>query len=233
MPFTCLIVDDEQPARELLKSYVEKMPQLQLVALCKNAMEAKVALEQQEVDLMLLDIQMPDLSGVELLKTLRSRPATIFTTAYQEYALEGYQVDVVDYLLKPFSFSRFVQAIDKAIARVEAESGIMQKSGNAPESMVIKADHKLHKIILSDIRYIEGLREYVTYHLAHTKVISLESLKSIEHKLKDHGFVRAHKSFIVNKKWVQVLDGNQLKIGEHNIPVGASYKEEVVRKIFG
>ncbi|MEO9966138.1 MAG: response regulator transcription factor [Reichenbachiella sp.] len=235
MKFTCLIIDDEQPARELLEQYVKKVPQLELIQSCKNAMEAIEAINSHQVDLIFLDIQMPDLTGIEMIKTLRNQPATIFTTAYQEFALEGYQLNVVDYLLKPFPFTRFIQAVNKACNGLEigtTKKGKDNSVESKDESMVIKAEHKLYKVEISNILFIEGLREYVTYHLVDRKIISLQALKDIDLNLRSHGFVRVHKSFIVNKHWVEVLDGNRLKIGERSIPVGAAYKEIAVKGIF-
>lgn len=234
MTYTCLIIDDEQPARELLKNYVEKVPHLKLVKTCKNALEAIEMINNQPIDLIFLDIQMPDLTGIDMLKSLRHQPLTIFTTAYQEFALEGYQLDVADYLLKPFPFNRFVQAVNKACELIEIRHN--KKTTSSPidrsDTLIIKAEHKLYKIITEDIRYIEGLREYVTYHLADRKIISLQALKDIDVNLKNNGFVRVHKSFIVNKKWVEMIEGNQLKVGDKNIPVGASYKSQVLKEIF-
>ncbi|PIB37269.1 DNA-binding response regulator [Reichenbachiella sp. 5M10] len=226
--YKCLIVDDEQPARALLASYVEKVPHLELVGTCKNSMEAMSKMNETDVDVLLLDIQMPDLTGVDLLKSLSKKPVTIFTTAYQEYALVGYELDVVDYLLKPFPLDRFLSAINKAIdlIRLRQAGTVYTPASITEEYMVIKADHKLHKVKIGSILYIEGLREYVTYHLeGKRKIIALESLKSIESLLQKQGFIRVHKSFIVNKHHVQHLEGNRVKVGEEMIPVGASYRE--------
>lgn len=238
MSYTCLIVDDEQPARVLLENYVKKLPQLQLKGACKSAMEGIEVLNREKIDLLFLDIQMPDLTGLDMLKSLRNRPLTIFTTAYQEYALDGYELDVVDYLLKPFTFARFTQAVNKSVELLELRSGerpiqSLSNSQETQDTIIIKAEHKIHKIKLSDIRYIEGLREYVTYHLTEGKIIVLESLKSIEEKFGSAGFLRVHKSFIVNKAYVQMMEGNRLHMGDQKIPVGASYKDFVVKQIFG
>lgn len=234
MSYTCLIIDDEQPARELLKRYVEKVPHLNLVKACKSALEGIELINSQSIDLIFLDIQLPDLTGIEMLKSIRSQPVTIFTTAYQEFALEGYQLDVVDYLLKPFPFNRFVQAVNKACELLEMREGkeIEKPNTKKSDTLIIKAEHKLYKVATTDIKYIEGLREYVTYHLVDRKIISLQALKDIELNLKSIGFVRVHKSFIVNKRWVEVMDGNRLKIGDKNVPVGAAYKEQVLTGIF-
>ena len=234
MDYKCLIIDDEQLARELLTTYVKKIPNLSLVKTCKNAVDAIEIINSQPIDLIFLDIQMPDLTGIDLVKSLRQRPVTIFTTAYQEYALEGYELDVADYLLKPFPFNRFMQAVNKACELVDLRRSkpLMDLTDKSSDHLIIKAEHKLHKVEVSDIKFIEGLREYVTYHLVNQKIIALQALKNIDSDLKDKGFFRVHKSYIVNKKWVEVLEGNQLKIGDHKIPIGAAYKEEVLKGIF-
>ena len=166
MKYKCLIIDDEQPARELLKRYVEKLPNLSLIDMCKTAMEGLDIINSQQVDLVFLDIQMPDLSGLEMMKGLRNQPATIFTTAYQEYALDAYSLDAVDYLLKPFPFNRFVQAVNKACELLDLRSGRspVKVEDDGDDTLIIKAEHKLYRVSKSKIMFIEGLREYVTYH---------------------------------------------------------------------
>jgi len=166
MKLNCLVVDDEQLARKLIVGYIERLPHLELVGECKNAMEAIHALKQERVDLLFLDIQMPDLSGVDLLKVMQKKPITIFTTAYQDYALEGYELDVVDYLLKPISFERFIKATNKAIDRISVfKTTEDNKLPEEDEYITLKADHRIHKVLLNDISHIEGLREYVVLEI--------------------------------------------------------------------
>ena len=235
MEIKCLIVDDEQLARKLLQEYIAKMPNLELAGQCKNPLEAMEVLGKTPVDLMFLDIQMPELTGVEFLKTMQKRPVVIFTTAYSEYALEGYELDIVDYLVKPFSFERFVKAINKASEYIQLKS--RPQAVNAPEAsqefISVHADHKIYKLKLDDIEYIEGLKEYVSYFTKDKRIIALESLKYLEATLPHDRFIRVHKSYIVPINKIKSLDGNQVEIGQKMIPVGRSYKDEVMRVVFG
>lgn len=236
MKINCIIVDDEQLARQLIKRYVDKLPHLEVVAICKNSMEAMHELRSKKVDLMFLDIQMPDLTGVEFLKSINQKPAVIFTTAYKEYALEGYELDIVDYLLKPISFERFTKGVNKAIDFIQSRN--TQKSFKPdvkiPEKdhINIKADHKIYKVKYTELKYIEGLGEYVTFHTSDKKIVSLASLKQLENILPSQQFIRVHKSFIINLSYVFSLYGNRLELGEKMIPVGRSYRDRV-REVFG
>ena len=236
MKINCIIVDDEQLARQLIKRYVDKLPHLEVVAICKNSMEAMHELRSKKVDLMFLDIQMPDLTGVEFLKSINQKPAVIFTTAYKEYALEGYELDIVDYLLKPISFERFTKGVNKAIDFIQSRN--TQKSFKPdvkiPEKdhINIKADHKIYKVKYTELKYIEGLGEYVTFHTSDKKIVSLASLKQLENILPSQQFIRVHKSFIINLSYVFSLYGNRLELGDKMIPVGRSYRDKV-REVFG
>ena len=237
MNLNCLVVDDEQLARKLLESFIAKMPNLTLVQSCKNPMEAMEVLQNQHVDLLFLDIQMPDLLGTDLVKVIPQKPAVIFTTAYKEYALEGFELQAVDYLLKPFSFERFAQAANKAHALLSAPAAAQPTPGPAVVKsktfLTVKADHRLYRINYSDLLYVEGLKEYVTFYTSERKIVSLESLKQLESDLPSDQFVRVHRSYIVNKGKVDALYGNQLEIGEKAIPIGASYKAVAVKELFG
>ena len=231
----CMIVDDEQLARNLLEGYVAKTPQLELVASLKNPVEAASLIREKQVDLLFLDIQMPDLMGTDLLKSLPQKPATIFTTAYKEFALEGYELDVIDYLLKPIPFDRFIKAVNKAADSIGQKSEHPKNREAAPlssEYISLKADHRIYKVRLSNILYIEGLKEYVTYYTTEGKIIVLQSLKHLEVSLPAQQFMRVHKSYIINKDRVKSLYGNQLEIGEKKIPIGQSYKERVLQSLF-
>ncbi len=235
MSYTCLIIDDEQLARRLLEDFVSKIPGLELKGLCKQPLEALEIMEQTPIDLLFLDIQMPELTGVDFLKTIKSRPATIFTTAYSEYALEGYQLDVVDYLVKPFSFERFLLAVNKAKEFIDMKRN--NASHNSPRTneapyITLHADHKIYKVKLADILYIEGLKEYVSYYTREKRIIVLQSLKSIEETLPADRFIRVHRSYIVPIDRIRTLDGNQVQIGDKLIPVGRSYKEVVLKRVF-
>jgi DNA-binding LytR/AlgR family response regulator len=239
MKLRCIVIDDEYPARVLLKDYIDNLPQLDLINSFKNPLEAMETLSSENTDLIFLDIQMPGLTGIEFLKSMRRiKPMVIFTTAYPDYALEGYTLDVVDYLLKPFTFERFVAAVQKASDLHNLRKGKpgnvtseeIKKSG--PNFMQIKSGPKKHLVNIEDILYVEGLREYVTYVLESQKIISLESLRSLEQSLPADLFLRVHKSFIINKKKVQSIEGNQIEIKGRKIPIGKSYKEIVMKKIF-
>ncbi len=237
----CLIVDDEELARTLLQNYISRLPNLELVGQCKNPLEAIKVLGEQPVDLLFLDIQMPELTGIEFLKTLSQKPLVIFTTAYSQYALEGYTLDVVDYLLKPFSFERFVQAVNKAseLYRLRQQAGTPPSipSISAPEVpdkdyLLVKSDHKIHRLLFSEILYIQSMREYVAYYTSHGRILSLGSLKALEEELPDTHFIRIHKSYMVAKAKVATLEGNMVHIGKEKIPIGANYKERVLAELF-
>jgi DNA-binding LytR/AlgR family response regulator len=242
MEIRCIIVDDEELARQLLEGYVNKIPYLKLVRTCKNSLEAMDCLQGEPVDLMFLDIQMPELTGIEFLQTLHKKPVVIFTTAYKEYALEGYELDVIDYMLKPISFERFLQGVNKAAEHIKMKiaaeaqtqsSPISAKGNEKGDHIILKADHKFHKIFLDDILYIEGLKEYVTFYTTGRKIIVLESLKKLETDLPSDKFMRIHKSYIINTDKVKTLYGNQVLIGETYVPIGKSYAEEAKKRLFG
>lgn len=228
--YTILIVDDEQPARVLLTEYVNKMPQLKLVGSCANAVEAMTVLHQQKVDILLTDIQMPDMSGVELVKVLPSDMAVIFTTAYSDYAVQGYDLGVVDYLLKPISFPRFSQAVSKAMQLLALkQNAVVKVVEDVPDKdfLLVKADHKLFKVNYDDILYVEGQREYVMIYTKTRKIMTLNSLKKLEEELPAADFIRIHKSYIVSKKHIDFLDGNNVSVADNLLPVGESYKDAV------
>ena len=233
-PLKCIIVDDEHYARKLMENYISKLPQLELVGTYKDALSALIGIQPQEVNLIFLDIQMPDLKGTDLLKTLPYRPLVIFTTAYEEYALEGYELDIVDYLVKPFLFERFVQSVNKAIRRLQKEKTAPAIIAKTEEKQfeILKTNHRVYKIQHENIFYIEGLKEYVTYYTSDGKIIVLQSLKKLETDLPDQ-FIRIHRSYIVNTKWAKSLYGNQLEINGKMLPIGKSYVETVKKKVFG
>lgn len=239
MKIKCLIADDEHYARKLLEGYVERIPGLELAGLCKNSMEALEQLNQQHIDLLFLDIQMPDMSGIDFLKTLHYKPVVIFTTAYQEYALDGYQLDVTDYMLKPISFERFVKGVNKALDKIRlmrqpAEPALYEnlQADEKEDSINIKADYKIYRIKHDKILFIEGLKEYVTFYTPERKYIVLESLKRLEVLLPACKFIRVHKSYIVNITKVDSLYGNMIEIRDHQVPIGKSYAEHVKSILF-
>ncbi len=236
----CVIIDDEELARTLLETYIAKVPHLHLSGKFKNPLEAMETIQMQQVDLLFLDIQMPELTGIEFLKTLRQRPLVIFTTAYSDYALEGYELDITDYLLKPFGFNRFMIAVNKAAELLKLMQGStattsdeIEKSTTDKEYILVKSEHRIHRIKLDEIRYIQSMREYVAFFQKEGKILSLYSLKKLEKELPSDQFIRIHKSYIVPIKRIEALEGNMLKIGADKLPIGASYREEVLRRVFG
>lgn len=236
----CLIVDDEELARNLVENYINRLSYLAVVGKCANPLEAMQVLQEQPVDLMFLDIQMPELTGVEFLKTLSQKPLVIFTTAYKEYALQGFELDVVDYLLKPFRFERFLQAVNKAGKIKMHESKEAPPAPDTTEEVpneekdyiLVKSDFKVFRIFYKDILFIESMKEYVAYHTPAGRTLSLGSLKRLEQELPADKFMRVHKSYIVNKGEVSALEGNQVHVGKVKIPIGTSYRERVLAELF-
>ena len=219
----CLIIDDEELARTLIKSYTDKVDYLEVVGSFENPLDALSILKSQPIDLVFLDIQMPDLKGTTLASMLPENCKVIFTTAYEQYALEGFELNALDYLLKPITFERFLQAVNKlAIANVDQND----------QTITVKSGYDLHKLVLSDILFIQSDGEYVNYHLKDKKIMSYQSLKSLEKSLDENLFLRVHRSFIVNRNKVTALKGRDLIVGDHLIPVSDSYIEEVKSALF-
>ncbi len=234
-----IIVDDEPLAQDVLETYIEKMPELNLVRKCSNALEANEVLKANEIDLMFLDIQMPQLTGVDFLKTLKNPPLVIFTTAYPNYAIEGFELNALDYLLKPISLERFMKAVNKAIDQIElqrTEKGTHGSSQAKDENyFFVKADKKLIKVNFKDIIYIEGLKDYVIIRMDTSRVITLQTMKSLEAKLPQHIFRRIHRSYIVNIDRIQAIVGNMVEVIEKNqakhLPIGKNYRDELLKII--
>lgn len=225
----CLLVDDEHFALALLEKYVRQLPDLELAGACRSPVRAVEILQSEPVDLLFLDIQMPLLSGINLLRHISQKPATIFTTAYPQHAHEAFDLDAVDYLLKPFSFERFEHAVDKARNLLR----LRQPTGDSPSGhLTVKADRKLVKVPFEEILYIEGWKEYVKIFTAREKIITLESLNNLENTLPAAYFLRVHKSFIVSRNQVRQLDGDDLLIGAARIPVARARKKAVVQALF-
>lgn len=231
MVIKCLLVDDEPLAREGLTNYIQKVPFLELVDACSNAFEAIQQLEIHPVDLLFLDIQMPDLNGIEFVKAVRQLPAVIFTTAHREYAVEGFELNAVDYLLKPFSFDRFLKAVQKVKAQIPQE--IFNEPLPADNHIFIKADGQLIRIQLHDILYIEANKDYVFIYTTTARYMTLLSLKQLEERLPPDQFLRVHRSFLVALAKVSKIEGNLLHVHTHKIPVSRSLAEEVHQKIVG
>jgi DNA-binding LytR/AlgR family response regulator len=224
MSISCIITDDEPLARKGLQGYVEKIPFLQLVGVCENAVQLNTTLQLQKVDLLLLDIEMPYLTGIEFLRTVKDPPKVIFTTAYENYALQGFELDVLDYLLKPISFERFLKAANKA------SDYFTNKKQEIPEFLFIKVDSRLEKIFFNDILFVEAHENYIAVYTAVRKYITHATLKSIQQMLPLQ-FVQSHKSYVVNTNHVAAVEGNVMHCGQYQIPISKYMKEEVLEKI--
>lgn len=225
MSISCLIVDDEPLARNLLTDYAKKIPSINLIGSCEGPLQALEVLKTTPVDLLFLDIQMPEITGIGLLKVLPKKPIVIFTTAYSEYALDGYELDVVDYLLKPISFERFLKAVNKVQARITTTQPATTAQPTADDFIFVKDGTKLVKIMINDILYVEGLKDYVTIHTKLQKVVSLQRLKSMEEQLPASLFVRIHNSFIVSLRAITSIHKNEVEIGTAFLPVGETFKK--------
>ena len=238
MKVNCIIVDDEPLARNLLSDYVRKVPQLNLVETLSSALQVMDVLRNNEIDVMFLDVQMPDLTGISLLKVLQKKPLIVLTTAYSEYALEGYELDVADYLLKPITFERFLKTVEKVAQRLSERSSVGAAAPtNTPVPankatvettqpfVFVKDGTKLIKLRIDDILYVEGLKDYVTIHTKAQKVVSLQRLKTLEEELPPEKFIRVHNSFIVAFNAIDIIHKNDVQIGATMIPIGETYKK--------
>jgi len=226
MIIRCLLVDDEPLALDLLEGYVAKTPSLELAGRCSSPFKAMEMLEKTAVDLIFLDIQMPGLSGLEFSRSLKDGPRVIFTTAFEQYAFEGFKVDAIDYLLKPISYPEFLGAVNKAKRWFEH---FEKAAGNeARTSIFVKSDYKLIQIEFNNILYIEGLKDYVKFCLENSEkhVLSLMSMKSLEDNLPDSKFMRVHRSFIVNLDKIKTIERNRIVFGKEYIPISENYKEK-------
>lgn len=229
----CMAIDDEPLALELLEDNISKVPFLQLVASCSNPIEAMKVLETQSVDLVFLDIQMPGLTGLQFIQSLAKKPLFILITAYEKYALEGYNLDVVDYLVKPVPLDRFVKACHKARELFQLRNAVTDTAAtSAPkaEYIFVNVDYSLLKVVLSDILWVEGLKDYIKINLKsqpNKPIITRMSMKSIEEELPADRFLRIHKSFIVNKDQITSLRKTSVFIGTHELPVSDLYKEAI------
>jgi len=233
-----LLVDDEYLALKLLEDYISKLPDIEIADMVKSPLKAIEILTNKRIDLLFLDIQMPTLSGTNLLKTLKNKPVTIFTTAYSEYAAQAFDLDAVDYLLKPFSFERFLQAINKAREQLSmnnqlVENPVATESGVSTGFITVKADGKFVKINHSDILFIEGLKEYVKIVCKNGYFVTLESLRNLEVILPEAKFQRIHKSYIASLEKITALNGNMVEIENYEIPVSREKKEEITKIVFG
>lgn len=234
MKLNCLIVDDEPVARKGIAEYVSDVEFLNLAGQCENALKASALLSQQTIDLIFLDIQMPKISGIDFLKTLNHPPLVIFTTAYSEYAVEGYSLDVVDYLMKPITFDRFLKAAQKALEIYTLKRAASLHPREAlPDYFFVKCDSKFEKIFYHEVRYIEAMQNYAVIHTLNRKLITYITMSSLEHQLPGDQFLKVHKSFIVSIAHIKALEGNEILIGETRIPISRNLKDEVTKHILG
>jgi two-component system, LytTR family, response regulator len=240
----CIAVDDEPLALDILKVYISKIPSLELVALCGNALEALSLIQQDKV---FLDIQMPDLTGMQFLRIINGKCKAILTTAYPQYALEGYEYEVIDYLLKPISFERFLKAVQKASLQfpnlVESEKLVEEDlkitpsvniiSQNIPDFIFVKVEHKMLKVNLLDILYIEGLKDYCSIYTKTERILTLQTMKKMEENLPQNRFTRVHKSYIVALDKIESVERQRITIEKYTIPVGDSFKDDFMKVLGG
>ncbi|MFD2962721.1 MULTISPECIES: LytR/AlgR family response regulator transcription factor [Olivibacter] len=224
----CLIVDDEVLVRELMEDNIRQVPFLNLIKSCRNALEAAAVLHQEPIDLIFLDIQMPQISGLEFLQTLKKPPLIILVTAYEQYALEGFNLQVVDYLLKPFGFKRFLKACNRAQDLFAMQTAVTPKKEET-DHFFVHVEYTLVKILINEIDYVEGLKDYIKIHLSSTSkpVLTRMTMKSIEERLQPFSFIRTHKSYLVAANKITTVKRDFVCIRDQEIPIGESFKERV------
>lgn len=232
MKLNCIIIEDQRPAQEILEKYISEIGTLRLIGTYTDAITAMKALNNQTIDLIFLDIHLPKLSGIDFLKTLRQKPKVILTTAFPDYAIESYELDVEDYLLKPFSFQRFVKAVSKIKSEVSPDHDFKQPDQSIQEDIFIKSGHDHIRISTKDIIYLKSDTDYTEFHLTSQKYLSPERLKYWEEKLRDHNFVRIHKSYIINTSRLKKVAGSYVHFdNDVSLPIGRAYKEEFYLRV--
>ncbi len=228
MTYNCLIIDDEPLARELIETYLEKLPNFKLIASCKSALDASSVLAQTKIDILFLDIEMPQLKGIDFFKNLTYKPEVIFTTAYRDYALDGFELNAVDYLLKPIFFERFFSAIQKFLKLKENTTSIdTTETYENKESIFVNKAKKQIRVFFDDVLYIESLKDYIKIHFTNETLTIKESISSFEKRI-DNRFIRVHRSYIVNKNKITAYTKHDLEINKIEIPIGSSYKHNMV-----
>ena len=225
MKISCIITDDEPLARKGLQAYVEKTDFLELTGVCEDAMQLGSMLKQQPADLLFLDIEMPYISGIDFLKSSLHAPRVIFTTAYEQYAIKGYELDVLDYLLKPVSFDRFLKAANRAFDYFQS------RASTAQGHLFIKVDNRLEKVNMEDILFVEAMENYIAIHTSEKKLITHSTLRAMQESLARARFIQPHKSYLVNVEVISSIEGNMIHIGKHSIPISKYHREEVMEKI--
>jgi DNA-binding LytR/AlgR family response regulator len=225
----CIIVEDETLAQQVIQSHLQKVDRFELVGICNNALEAETVLNKQEVDLIFLDIQLPGMSGLNFLRSLQNPPLVVLTTAYAEYALESYEFNVIDYLLKPISFERFSKTINKIVdGRLFTQ---VEKNSLPVDHIFIKSNSKFFKVNFSEIIYVEGMKDYLKVHTADYKLITHQTMNDMEKLLSSKQFIRVHKSYIVAVPYIRSIYGNSIEMEKVTIPIGSSYKDNVINLI--
>ncbi|WP_333819749.1 LytR/AlgR family response regulator transcription factor [Ohtaekwangia sp.] len=230
----CLLVDDEPPALDILQTYIEATPMLEIAGACHHAMAAFEFIQQNHVDLIFLDINMPKLTGIDFLRALPSPPKVIFTTAHRDYAVDGFDLGAVDYLLKPYSLDRFLRAVHRAINPEQKHQAVANRESLATENerfLYVRADRKMVKIMVEEIRYIESLKDYVRIFLPEKQVITKQTITALEEMLPEHDFMRIHRSFIVALNKIDSYNLNSVFIGKTELPIGPLYKHELAKKL--
>jgi len=229
----CITVDDEPLALDILADYVAKVPELSLVASTTNAIEALTLVQKGEVDLVFLDVQMPELTGIQFLKIINGKCDVILTTAYPQYALEGYELNVVDYLLKPIAFDRFYRSVQKVLNNLTSRTPLSAAppSNEAVDFIFVKTEHKIQRVDIDDIRYIEGLKDYISIFTATERIVTLQNMKKMEDILPGNRFVRVHRSYIVALDKIASIERGRIFIEDKVIPVGDTYRDTFYKYI--
>jgi DNA-binding LytR/AlgR family response regulator len=223
----CLIIDDEPLAQDVLQSHTSKIEDLVLVGTCKNAIEAAEFLKNNEVDLLFLDIQMPEVSGIDVFKSIKNPPLVIFTTAYPEFAVEGFELNAIDYLLKPVSFDRFEKAIEKAREYFKFKKGEGVDTTEIEDDFIyVKANQKLVKLSYDDILYVEAFADYVKIYIPEKRIVTLQTMKNMEKKLPADRFSRVHRSFIIGMQHIKAFSSSEVEVNGQKIPIGKNYKDD-------
>lgn len=237
-PIRCLLVDDEPPARDVLRRYIETVPTLQVCGECGNALEAMSFLQQQPADLLFLDIHMPQLKGIDLLKILPNRPKVILTTAHSSYAVEGYDLDIVDYLLKPIQFERFLKAVGRAFQQTKLVSAAASAPPATEEPrkegyIYLRADRRMVKVLLEDVLYIESMKDYIKVVTTGGTIITKQSITAMEAMLPERLFIRTHRSFIASVEKIRSFTAEVVQIDKTEIPIGKLYRQSVLKALGG
>lgn len=223
---TCILIDDEPLSRDVLRRYIDEVSDLEIVAECSDAIEATHQINQNRVDILFLDINMPGLSGISFARSLTVSPLIIFTTAYPEYAVEGFELDATDYLVKPYSFERFLKAVNRALERLRENHQAEGRTGK----ILVKADKKLYALPFNEILFIEGQGDYIRIHTHQHKLMVHDTIKNFLESLPAEEFMRTHKSFVVNLKHIEFIEGNQITIAQQALPVSPAHRDELLSR---